>query len=64
MVNKYIDEGIAELVPGVLFIDEVLTYRLMIEKSTLPHRLVLDFQKYERNLGMFIFLFSFCRTDK
>ena len=23
MVNKYIDEGIAELVPGVLFIDEV-----------------------------------------
>ena len=23
VVNKYIDEGIAELVPGVLFIDEV-----------------------------------------
>ena len=22
-MNKYIDEGIAELVPGVLFIDEV-----------------------------------------
>jgi RuvB-like protein 1 (pontin 52) len=22
-VNKYIDQGIAELVPGVLFIDEV-----------------------------------------
>jgi len=23
VVNKYIDQGIAELVPGVLFIDEV-----------------------------------------
>ena len=23
VVNKYIDEGIAELVPGVLFVDEV-----------------------------------------
>ncbi len=23
MVNRYIDQGIAELVPGVLFIDEV-----------------------------------------
>ena len=26
VVNKYIDEGIAELVPGVLFIDEVNSY--------------------------------------
>jgi RuvB-like protein 1 (pontin 52) len=24
VVNKYIEQGIAELVPGVLFIDEVL----------------------------------------
>lgn len=24
VVNKYIEEGIAELVPGVLFIDEVV----------------------------------------
>ena len=24
IVNKYIEQGIAELVPGVLFIDEVL----------------------------------------
>lgn len=24
VVNKYIDQGIAELIPGVLFIDEVL----------------------------------------
>ena len=23
MVNKYIDQGVAELVPGVLFVDEV-----------------------------------------
>ena len=26
VVNKYIDQGIAELVPGVLFIDEVRYY--------------------------------------
>ncbi len=25
VVNRYIDQGIAELVPGVLFIDEVRT---------------------------------------
>ena len=31
VVNRYIDEGIAELVPGVLFIDEVLYYYLRIE---------------------------------
>ena len=24
VVNKYIDDGVAELVPGVLFIDEVV----------------------------------------
>ncbi len=27
VVNKYIDQGVAELVPGVLFIDEVYTPR-------------------------------------
>jgi RuvB-like protein 1 (pontin 52) len=26
VVNKYIEQGIAELVPGVLFIDEVNNY--------------------------------------
>ena len=26
VVNRYIDQGIAELVPGVLFIDEVHMY--------------------------------------
>ena len=26
VVNKYIDDGVAELVPGVLFIDEVLYF--------------------------------------
>lgn len=36
MVNKYIDEGIAELVPGVLFIDEV--HMLDIECFTYLHR--------------------------
>ncbi len=29
VVNKYIDQGIAELVPGVLFIDEVLSYIIL-----------------------------------
>jgi len=35
-VNKYIDQGIAELVPGVLFIDEV--HMLDIECFTYLHR--------------------------
>ena len=26
MVNKYIDQGVAELVPGVLFVDEVVHF--------------------------------------
>lgn len=36
VVNKYIDDGIAELVPGVLFIDEV--HMLDIECFTYLHR--------------------------
>merc|ERR1711899_276827 len=36
VVNKYIDEGIAELVPGVLFIDEV--HMLDIECFTYLHK--------------------------
>ncbi|KAI1286995.1 RuvB-like 1 [Halotydeus destructor] len=36
VVNKYIDEGIAELVPGVLFIDEV--HMLDMECFTYLHR--------------------------
>ena len=36
IVNKYIDQGIAELVPGVLFIDEV--HMLDIECFTYLHR--------------------------
>lgn len=35
-MNKYIDQGIAELVPGVLFIDEV--HMLDIETFTYLHR--------------------------
>lgn len=30
VVNKYIDQGVAELVPGVLFIDEVSIIWLFI----------------------------------
>ena len=36
MVNKYIEEGVAELVPGVLFIDEV--HMLDIECFTYLNR--------------------------
>lgn len=36
VVNKYIDQGIAELVPGVLFIDEV--HMLDLETFTYLHR--------------------------
>ena len=36
VVNKYIDDGVAELVPGVLFIDEV--HMLDIECFTYLHR--------------------------
>ena len=36
VVNKYIDQGVAELVPGVLFIDEV--HMLDIECFTYLHR--------------------------
>ena len=37
MVNKYIDQEIAELVPGVLFIDEVpsnILYRYVMQLMT------------------------------
>jgi len=36
VVNRYIDQGTAELVPGVLFIDEV--HMLDIECFTYLHR--------------------------
>ena len=36
VVNRYIDQGVAELVPGVLFIDEV--HMLDIECFTLPQQ--------------------------
>lgn len=36
VVDKYIDQGVAELVPGVLFIDEV--HMLDIECFTFLHR--------------------------
>ena len=36
MVNRYIDQGVAELVPGVLFIDEV--HMLDIECFTYLNR--------------------------
>lgn len=35
VVNRYIDEGIAELVPGVLFIDEVSSYFIRMIESLL-----------------------------
>ncbi|CAH2072178.1 unnamed protein product [Thlaspi arvense] len=35
VVNRYIDEGIAELVPGVLFIDEIIAIRAQVEELTM-----------------------------
>ncbi|KAL0875827.1 hypothetical protein Bca101_025532 [Brassica carinata] len=34
VVNRYIDEGVAELVPGVLFIDEIIAIRAQVEELT------------------------------
>jgi RuvB-like protein 1 (pontin 52) len=39
VVNKYIDQGIAELVPGVLFIDEVTLF-LVLSQLLLPYCVV------------------------
>lgn len=36
MVNKYIEDGVAELIPGVLFIDEV--HMLDVESYTFLNR--------------------------
>ena len=36
VVNRYIDQGIAELVPGVLFIDEVRRCLLSVQRWPLP----------------------------
>lgn len=38
VVNRYIDQGVAELVPGVLFVDEV--HMLDIECFTYLNRFV------------------------
>jgi RuvB-like protein 1 len=38
VVNKYIDQGIAELVPGVLFIDEVSL--IISDLKAYQHRLI------------------------
>ncbi|CAH8333365.1 unnamed protein product [Eruca vesicaria subsp. sativa] len=35
VVNRYIDEGVAELVPGVLFIDEIIAVRAQVEELTM-----------------------------
>jgi DNA helicase TIP49 (TBP-interacting protein) len=37
VVNKYIDQGTAELVPGVLFIDEVRSDSTLYSVSHLLH---------------------------
>ncbi len=35
VVNKYIEQGTAELVPGVLFIDEVCSYHVFVFSNLL-----------------------------
>jgi hypothetical protein len=45
IVNKYFDQGVAELVPSVLFVDEVnriLSYRVRLAFLTI-HTIVLCF---------------------
>jgi len=37
VVNKYIDQGIADLVPGVLFIDEVTQTCIIYYLNLGPH---------------------------
>ena len=37
VVNRYIDTGVAELVPGVLFIDEVCTFLVRLLAATAPY---------------------------
>ena len=52
VVNRYIDQGIAELVPGVLFIDEGAHARYRVLRisiarlSPLPHSRICDQQRY------------------
>lgn len=41
VVNRYIDQGVAELVPGVLFVDEV--HMLDIECFTYLNRFIAEF---------------------
>jgi len=37
VVNRYIDQGVAELVPGVLFIDEVSRERVVLDEVNFAH---------------------------
>ena len=41
VVNKYIDQGVAELVPGVLFVDEV-----NINDKTVTQFILFNFYMY------------------
>uniref|UniRef100_A0A2N9H9I7 RuvB-like helicase n=1 Tax=Fagus sylvatica TaxID=28930 RepID=A0A2N9H9I7_FAGSY len=41
VVNRYIDEGVAELVPGVLFIDEIL-FSIIGTDMNCPHGIPID----------------------
>ena len=45
VVSKYIDQGVAELVPGVLFIDEVCFM------SRLLYHLASPFRKHGKGAG-------------
>ena len=52
VVNKYIDEGIAELVPGVLFIDEVH----MLDIQCFTYLVSLSFNAFELVLHFLAFI--------
>lgn len=55
VVNRYIDEGIAELVPGVLFIDEVSYYFILTNYDwKFSQWLILESEGINTNEGVFV----------
>lgn len=60
MVNKYIDQGVAELVPGVLFVDEVIFFMAVAYSQVSKTRDFQALQLFEqkRTLRMFLFILA------
>lgn len=60
VVNKYIDQGVAELVPGVLFVDEVIFFMAVAYSQVSKTRDFQALQLFEqkRTLRMFLFILA------